>query len=353
MPGNSFGRLLSITTFGESHGAAVGVIVDGLPPGMEISEADIQTELNRRRPGQSELSTPRDEADRIAILSGIFEGRTTGVPLAMMLHNTNIRSSDYNDIADKFRPGHADFTYQAKYGLRDWRGSGRASGRETAARVAAGAIAKKWLKAKGVHILAWTQMAAGINCEGFDAEVIEKNPLRACDLKAAEKMAERIRRLMEQGDSAGGIIQCRVSGLPAGLGNPVFDKLEAELGHAILSIGAIRGFEIGAGFAATAMKGSEHNDAMNADGFISNHAGGVIGGISTGQELVFRAAVKPTSSISLPQSTRNIAGETVEIRTEGRHDPIICPRIVPVIEAMTALVLMDAWLIQAAQRGLK
>lgn len=351
MSGNSFGRYLTISTFGESHGAAVGVIVDGLPPGMEISEADIQVDLDRRKPGQSEFTTPRKEADKVSILSGVFEGRTTGVPLAMMLRNTNVKSADYSDIADKFRPGHADYTYWKKYGIRDWRGSGRASGRETAARVAAGAIARKWLKNKNVSILGWTQTGAGIECQGFDESFIEQNPFRACDREAAEKMAVRMQYLMEQGDSAGGIIQCQVRGLPPGLGSPVFDKLEAGLAGAMMNIGAVRGFEIGSGFAAAGMLGSQHNDGMDANGFLSNNAGGIIGGISTGQDIVFRVAVKPTSSITLPQSTRNLAGETVEIRTEGRHDPIICPRIIPVVEAMTALVLMDAWLAYRAQLG--
>ncbi len=351
MSANSFGRFLTITTFGESHGPAVGVIVDGLPPELEISEAEVQKEMDRRRPGQSDLTTPRKEADRIAFLSGIFEGKTTGAPMAMMLRNTNTRSSDYGDIVDKFRPGHADFTYLEKYGFRDWRGSGRASGRETAARVAAGAVARKWLSQQGVEILAFVKAAAGIECNSFDADVIEKNPMRACDPEAAEIMAVRVRELMEEGDSAGGIIECRVKGIPAGLGDPAFEKLEANLGKAVLSIGAVRGFEVGAGFAAAGMKGSEHNDQMDAQGFSSNNAGGIVGGISTGQEIIFRAAVKPTSSISLPQTTRNLAGETVEIRTEGRHDPIICPRIVPVIEAMTALVLMDHWMAQRALAG--
>lgn len=352
MPGSSFGRFLTITTFGESHGAAVGVVVDGLPPGLEISEAEVQKELDRRKPGQSDLTTPRKEADKVAFLSGTFEGKTTGTPMAMMLRNTNVRSADYGEIVDKFRPGHADFTYLQKYGFRDWRGSGRASGRETAARVAAGAVARKWLGEQGVEILAYVKTAAGIECTTFDAEVIEKNPMRACDALAAEKMAVRVRELIEIGDSAGGLIECRVTGLPPGLGDPVFDKLEADLGKAVLSIGAVRGFEIGAGFAAAGMTGSEHNDAMNSDGFLSNNAGGIIGGISTGQELIFRAAVKPTSSISVPQTTRNLKGDTVEIRTEGRHDPIICPRIVPIVEAMTALVLMDHWLGQRALRGI-
>ncbi len=352
MQGSSFGRFLTISTFGESHGNAVGVIMDGLPPGFEISESDIQVQLNRRRPGQSEFSTPRKEADRVSILSGVFEGRTTGTPLAMMLQNNNTRSEDYGDIVDKFRPGHADYTYLKKYGIRDWRGSGRASGRETSARVAAGAIARKWLKGKGFEILAWTQAAAGVVCKSFDASVIEQNPFRACDKEASEEMAAIVSQLMKEGNSAGGIIECRVTGMLPGLGNPVFDKLEAELGKAILSIGAIRGFEIGAGFAAAGMLGNEHNDQMNETGFLTNNAGGVVGGISTGQDLVFRAAVKPTSSISYPQTTRNIKGETVEIRTEGRHDPIICPRIVPVVEAMTALVLMNACIAQQAQCGM-
>ena len=268
-----------------------------------------------------------------------------------MLRNTNVRSGDYSDIVEKFRPGHADFTYREKYGVRDWRGSGRASGRETAARVAAGAVARKWLAQRGVNLLAWTAEAAGIQCESFDEAVIESNPMRACDLMAGQRMEARVKELMEVGDSAGGIIECRVTGLPPGLGNPVFDKLEANLGHGILSIGAIRGIEFGSGFSAAGMRGSQHNDAMDSQGFQSNHAGGIIGGISTGQPLIFRSAVKPTSSISVPQTTRNLAGETVEIVTEGRHDPIICPRIVPVVEAMASLVIMDSWLIQRGQRG--
>ncbi len=351
MSGNVFGHILRVSTFGESHGKGVGVVVDGFPPGMELSEADVQVQLNRRKPGQSAVSTPREEADRISFLSGIFEGRTTGTPIAMLLMNTNTRSEDYNTILDKFRPGHADYTYQEKYGFRDWRGSGRASGRETAARVAAGAAARKWLEQRGVKILAWTAAAAGISCETFNEHCIESNPLRACDPEAAKKMEARVEQLREQGDSAGGIVACRVTGLPSGLGDPVFDKLEAELGKGILSIGAVRGIEFGAGFAAAEMTGSEHNDPMDSNGFQSNSAGGILGGISTGQNVEFRLAVKPTSSISRPQTTRNMKGETVRIVTEGRHDPVICPRIVPVVEAMTALVLMDRWLIQQTLRS--
>ncbi|MCG8451928.1 MAG: chorismate synthase [Spirochaetales bacterium] len=351
MPGSSFGRFLKISTFGESHGPAVGVVVDGLPPGLEISEQDVQIQMDRRKPGQSDLTTPRTESDLVSFLSGVFEGKTTGAPMAMMLRNTNVRSRDYANIHERYRPGHADFTYDAKYGFRDWRGSGRASGRETAARVAAGAVARKWLEQFGVHILAWVDSAAGIHCESFDESVIESNPMRACDAQAAEKMAALVRELAEKGDSAGGTVRCRISGVPAGLGDPAFDKMEADLGKAMLSIGAVRGFEMGSGFAASEMQGSEHNDGMTAQGFLSNHAGGVIGGITTGQNIEFRTAVKPTSSISLPQKTRDKHGEEVEIRTEGRHDPIICPRIVPVIEAMAALTIMDHWLGQRALRG--
>ncbi|MCK5736520.1 MAG: chorismate synthase, partial [Spirochaetaceae bacterium] len=290
MSANTFGRFLTITTFGESHGEGVGVILDGLPPGLEITEAEVQKELDRRKPGQSDITTPRKEADIIAFLSGTFEGKTTGTPLAMMLRNTNTRSSDYGDIVDKFRPGHADFTYLKKYGIRDWRGSGRASGRETAGRVAAGAIARKWLSAQGVNILAYVKAAAGIECESFHPEVIEQNPIRACDPLAAVKIAVKIQELIKEGNSAGGIIECRINGLPPGLGDPVFEKLEANLGKAVLSIGAVRGFEIGAGFAAAGMTGREHNDQMDSNGFLSNNAGGIIGGISTGQEIIFRAA---------------------------------------------------------------
>jgi len=352
MPGSSLGHYLIISTFGESHGVGIGVIVDGIPPGLEISEEVVQKQLNRRKPGQSDITTSRSEADRVKILSGVFEGKSTGTPLAMLLYNSDVRSSDYEGIVKKFRPGHADYTYLKKYGFRDWRGSGRASGRETAARVAAGAIARRWLEERGVSILGFVRSAAGISCKTFDMDYIEKNPMRTCDRIAGQKMEARIRELIEIGDSAGGVIECRINGVPPGLGEPVFDKLEANLGKAILSIGAIRGFEIGAGFRAAEMRGSEHNDQMDSNGFRNNNAGGIIGGISTGQEIVFRAAVKPASSISLPQTTRNTDGETVDISTEGRHDPIICPRVVPVIEAMAAITLMDQWLGYRALRGI-
>jgi chorismate synthase len=271
----------------------------------------------------------------------------------MILHNTNTISSDYNDVKDKYRPGHADYSYQKKYGIRDWRGSGRASGRETAGRVAAGAVAKKILAERGITVGAYTKAAAGISCEKYVPEQIEKNPLRACDPDAAVRMAEVVERLIAEGNSAGGIIECRINGVPAGLGEPVFDKLEADLGKAILSIGAVKGFEIGEGFGAAGMFGTEHNDDMDASGFLTNHAGGITGGISTGQEIIFRAAVKPTASISSPQKTVDREGKETEIRTEGRHDPIICPRIVPVMEAMAALVLCDHLLRFEGQKALQ
>ena len=348
MPGSTFGHAFRVTTFGESHGGAVGVVVDGATPGREVSEADIQVQLDRRKPGQSDVTTPRPEPDTVHLLSGVFEGRTTGTPILMILYNQDARPGAYEAIRDLFRPGHADFTYLRKYGLRDWRGSGRASGRETAGRVAAGALARKLLEARGVSILAYTWRAAGVQCETIDPGQIEANPMRAPDADAAEEMVRRVLATREEGDSVGGIVECRVRGLPAGLGEPVFDKLDAELAHAMLSIGAVKGVEFGAGFAAADMRGSEHNDPMSPEGFLTNNAGGVLGGISTGEELVLRVAVKPTSSISRPQRTVNTCGEAAEIRTEGRHDPCICPRVVPVVEAMAALVLEDHFKRQAA-----
>lgn len=350
MAGSTFGDLFRITTFGESHGKGVGVIIDGVPPGIELNEQDIQKELDRRKPGQSEITTPRKEADTIHILSGIFEGKTTGTPIGLILYNQDQRSADYSEIKDLFRPGHADFTYLKKYGIRDYRGSGRASGRETAGRVAAGAVAKKVLKQKGVHITAYTWRAGGIQCSNRDLDVIEKNPMRACDMEAAAAMTQLVISLAKEGDSVGGIVECIVSGVTPGIGEPVFDKLDAELAKAILSIGAVKGIEFGAGFAAADMKGSEHNDSMNSRGFLSNNAGGILGGISTGEDIVFRIAVKPTSSISKAQNTVDINNTVKTIRTEGRHDPCICPRIIPVVESMTAIVLLDLYKKQEAMR---
>ncbi|WP_019637938.1 chorismate synthase [Paenibacillus fonticola] len=351
MAGNTFGEVFKITTFGESHGAAVGVIVDGVTPGVELTEAYIQAQMDRRKPGQSSVTTPRKEYDIISIKSGMFEGKTTGTPLFIMLENKDMRPEAYSDIQNAFRPGHADFTYLQKYGIRDHRGSGRASGRETAGRVAAGAVARKLLELRGVQVVAYTKELGGIRCETFNEEIIEQNAVRACDPDAAVRMIERVEELAAAGDSCGGIVECRIRGVKAGLGEPVFDKLDAELAKAMLSIGAVKGIEFGAGFAAADMLGSEHNDGMDASGFLSNNAGGILGGISTGNEIVFRIVVKPTSSISVPQQTMNIRGEEQEIVTIGRHDPSICPRIIPVVEAMACLVLEDHYKRQAAMLG--
>jgi len=348
MPGSSFGHLFKISTFGESHGGAVGVILDGAPPGLEISEVDIQKQLDRRKPGQSSVTTPRKEPDIIHLMSGVFEGKTTGTPILMILYNQDAKSQDYNDIMQMYRPGHADFTYLKKYGIRDHRGSGRASGRETSARVAAGAVARKLLEKRGVSVVAYTQRCAGISCETLDFDAIEKNPMRACDPVAAVKMVKIIEELAAEGDSVGGIVECRIRGVMPGLGEPVFDKLEADLAKAMMSLGSVKGFEIGLGFGCVDMKGSEHNDPMDIHGFKTNNAGGIIGGISSGEEIIFRVAVKPTSSISKEQNTIDLKGEERKIRTEGRHDPCICPRIVPVVEAMACLVLEDHYKRQAA-----
>ena len=341
MGGSMFGTLFRVSTFGESHGGAVGVVVDGMPAGIRLEAAEVQKELDRRKPGQSSVTTPRKESDEVEILSGIFEGQTTGSPVLLILYNTDARSHAYDDIKNLFRPGHADFTFLKKYGLRDWRGSGRASGRETAARVAAGVLAGKIIAQAGMMAKAWTTEAAGVVCSQEDLSVIESNPMRACDSRAAEEMVRRVESLAAKGDSAGGIIACRVTGVPVGLGEPVFDKLEADLAKAMLSIGGVKGFEIGAGFAVADMTGSQNNDPMNQQGFLSNNAGGVLGGISSGQDINFRIAVKPTSSISVAQQTVDINGQEREVRTEGRHDPCLCPRMVPVVEAMVNLVLAD------------
>ncbi|OZB95170.1 chorismate synthase [Paenibacillus sp. XY044] len=348
MPGSTFGERFKMTTFGESHGEAIGVIIEGVTPGIELNEEDIQVQMDRRKPGQSSVTTPRKEYDKVRILSGVFEGRTTGTPLSIMLNNTDMRPSAYDDIKDMFRPGHADFSYQKKYGIRDYRGSGRASGRETAGRVAAGAVARKLLERRGVSVMSYTTEIAGIRCNTFDPDAIERNPVRACDPEAAEKMIERIEQLAAEGDSCGGIVECRISGAPAGLGEPVFDKLDAELAKAMLSIGAIKGIEFGTGFRAASMLGSEHNDQMDENGFTTNHAGGIVGGISTGADIIFRVVVKPTSSISKPQRTVDMDGNEREITTIGRHDPCICPRVVPVIEAMACMVIEDHFKRQAA-----
>ncbi|MDP2654184.1 MAG: chorismate synthase [Candidatus Omnitrophota bacterium] len=355
MAGNSFGQLFRITTFGESHGPAIGVVIDGVPPGIDLTPEDIQKELDRRRPGQSKITTQRKESDRAEILSGIFEGKSTGTPLAILIRNEDQRSQDYANIKDVFRPGHADYTYQIKYGIRDYRGGGRSSGRETACRVAAGAVAKKILHYHHIQVLAYTLAVADVYAQKIDYSVIEKNLVRAPDMDAAERMIQKIEEARKDCDSLGGVIETVVKGCPAGLGDPVFDKLNARLAHAMLSIGTIRGIEFGTGFAATKMRGSAHNDAFcKTDRQIhtkTNHAGGILGGISNGEDILFRVAVKPPSSIAKNQDTVDISGEDVSVQVKGRHDPCICPRVVPVVEAMTAVTLADALLIQKSIRS--
>lgn len=347
MAGNQYGNYFRIMTFGESHGRAMGVVVDGVRPGLPIDPAIIQYELDRRRPGQSAMTTSRKEEDRVEILSGIFEGKTIGTPICMIIWNRDQRPGEYEAVRNLFRPGHAGYTYMAKFGVTDFRGGGRSSGRETASRVAAGAVAKGLLAKEGIQVVGYTREVAGIVCRSIDLGVIEKNPLRAADLDAAAEMEQAVLRAKEEGDSVGGIVEVLVRNVPAGLGDPVFDKLEAELGKALMSIGAVKGFEVGNGFAAARLKGSENNDAMYVDpatGKVrtrSNNAGGIAGGISNGEEIVLRIAVKPPSSIRKEQETVTVDLKPATISIEGRHDPCICPRIVPVAEAMVALTILD------------
>lgn len=349
MVGSIMGKLFTVSTFGESHGKSVGVVLDGCPSNIPLNEEDIQRELDRRRPGQSELTSPRKEKDRVEILSGLFQGVTTGTPICMAVFNRNTKPGDYEAIQNLYRPGHGDWTYQQKYGIRDYRGGGRSSARETIGRVCAGAVAKKVLAEQNVEVLGHVIQVGKVLATAFDPEFIEKNPVRCADPTVAEKMADQIRTVQDKGDSIGGIVEVRVTGLPAGIGEPVFDRLDANLARAILSIPAVKGIEFGTGFAAAEMTGSTHNDEMTARGFVSNHAGGVLAGISTGQDIVFRFPVKPTSSIRVPQRTVDKEGNEMEIITEGRHDPCIAPRVVPVAEAMTAIVLLDLWMQHKAQ----
>ncbi|PKL39103.1 MAG: chorismate synthase [Spirochaetae bacterium HGW-Spirochaetae-1] len=348
---NTFGEIVRVTTFGESHGAAVGAVLDGVAPGIDLSEDDIQAELNRRRPGQSRVSTPRDEKDRVHILSGIFEGKTTGTPICMLVYNEDQDSSKYDALRHVFRPGHADFSFWKKYGLRDHRGGGRSSGRETIGRVAAGAVARKMLGNEGIEICAYAEMIAGITGERVDYSFIEKNSVRAADPDKAAEMEEAIMAARKNRDSVGGIVRCIIKNCPAGLGDPVFGKLDARLSMAFFSIGAVKGVEIGAGFSAASMKGSENNDPMREGNFESNNAGGILGGISTGQDIVVRIAVKPTPSIAREQHTCDTADQDTVIAIEGRHDPCIVPRIIPVIESMAALVMLDSLRMQRCLRG--
>ena len=343
---NTFGDIIRLTTFGESHGPMVGAVLDGLPPGIHLDSEYIQRQLDRRRPGQSKVSTTRKESDRARIVSGVFEGRTTGTPIGILIKNKDSHSKDYGPLRELFRPGHADFTFWRKYGHRDHRGGGRSSGRETACRVAGGAIARQILEERGVTIRAYTREIGGVKAEEIRYEEIENNPVRCPDPAAAERMEAQIMSARQSGDSLGGMVQAEVSGLPAGLGDPIFAKLDARLAQAIVSIGAVKGVEFGAGFAVAGMRGSENNDEMRDMEFVSNNAGGVLGGISTGQPLVLRAAIKPTPSVSVLQKTCTTSGEDVDLEIEGRHDPCIAPRVVPVVECMIALVLLDAWEIQ-------
>ncbi len=357
---NSFGKLFTITTWGESHGGTIGVVVDGCPPGLPLSEADIQPDLDRRRPGQSDIVTPRKESDTVTLLSGVFEGRTTGTPLTMMVPNADQRPQHYEEMRAKFRPSHADFTYQQKYGLRDHHGGGRSSARETIGRVAAGAVAKKILHlAGGVDIRSFVSRIHDIAMPETDAfpgfEEVEANPVRCPHAETAARMVERIKEVKKKGDSVGGLIETRARGIPPGLGEPVFDRLEADLAKAMLSLPATKGFEIGSGFGGTLLTGSQHNDAFeSADGGprpATNRAGGVLGGISTGADLVFRVAFKPTATILQKQRTVDLEGRETELMGRGRHDPCVLPRAVPIVEAMTALVLLDHWMRHRAQCG--
>lgn len=347
MAGNTLGRSFCITTFGESHGKAIGVVIDGVRPGLPIDAAFIQRELDRRRPGQSVVTTQRRESDLVDILSGVFEGRTTGTPICMVIWNKDQRPEAYDRLKDVFRPGHAGYTYLAKYGVSDYRGGGRSSGRETAARVAAGAFAKSLLAREGIEIYGYTKSVGNIVAGTIDFTEIEKNPLRCPDPVAARKMERKILRVRKGGDSIGGVVEVIVKNPPVGLGEPVFDKLEADLAKALMSIGAIKGFEIGNGFRATRLLGSENNDPMYFDrktGRVrtrSNNAGGISGGISNGEDIVMRIAVKPPSSIAKEQETVTASGEATTISVRGRHDPCICPRVVPVAESMVALTLLD------------
>ena len=342
MSGNSIGKLFTVTTAGESHGAAYVAIVDGCPPGMALSEADIQPDLDRRKPGQSRHTTQRRESDEVKILSGVFEGKTTGTPIGLLIQNTDQRSQDYSKIMDRFRPGHADYTYLQKYGLRDYRGGGRSSARETAMRVAAGAVAKKYLHERyGVVIRGYLAQLGPIALELKDWNQVEHNPFFCPDPGKVAELEAYMDALRKEGDSVGARINVVASHVPIGLGEPVFDRLDADIAHAMMSINAVKGVEIGAGFDSVAQKGTFHRDEMTPQGFLSNHAGGILGGISTGQDVVVSIALKPTSSIRLPGRTVNVNGEAAEVITTGRHDPCVGIRATPIAEAMLAIVLMD------------
>ncbi len=352
MSGNTIGKLFTVTSFGESHGLAIGCVVDGCPPGMELSEADIQPDLERRRPGRSRHTTQRREMDEVQILSGVFEGKTTGTPIGLLIHNTDQRSKDYSDIAASFRPGHADYTYLQKYGIRDYRGGGRSSARETAMRVAAGAIAKKYLRERfGVVVRGYLSALGENRPEAFSWDPVEKNPFFWPCAEQVEALEAYMDALRKEGNSVGAEVTVVAEGVPPGWGEPVFDRLDADVAHALMSINAAKGVEIGAGFASVAQKGTEHRDEMTPEGFLSNNAGGILGGISSGQDIVARVAFKPTSSIRLGGQTVNTSGEACEVVTKGRHDPCVGIRAVPIAEAMLAIVLLDHALRHRGQNG--
>ncbi|MFO1407062.1 MAG: chorismate synthase [Steroidobacteraceae bacterium] len=351
MSGNTFGRLFTVTTFGESHGPALGCIVDGCPPGLPLDEQDIQNDVERRRSGTSKYTSQRREPDTVRILSGVFEGRTTGTPIGLLVQNEDQRSYDYEKIRDRFRPGHADYTYQLKYGFRDYRGGGRSSARETVMRVAAGAIARKWLSGQGVAIRGWLAQAGDVVIEPRDLDETDCNPFFCPDPDRVPDLEALIDRLRREGDSVGARVNVSATGVPPGLGEPVFDRLDADIAHAMMGINAVKGVEVGDGFRSVAQRGSEHRDELAPEGFLSNHAGGTLGGISSGQDIVVSLALKPTSSIVLPGRTIDLQGRPVEVSTTGRHDPCVGIRAVPIAEAMLALVLMDHWLRHRAQNA--
>ena len=351
MSGNTFGKLFTVTTFGESHGVALGCIVDGCPPGLEISEAEIQVDLDRRKPGQSRYTTQRREADQVRILSGVFEGRTTGTPIGLLIENTDQRSKDYSNIKDQFRPAHADYTYMQKYGVRDYRGGGRSSARETAMRVAAGAIAKKYLRQMGIEVRGYLSQLGPLKIETVDWNEIPNNPFFCPDAGKVAEMEDYMKALNKEGNSVGAKITVTATGMIPGLGEPIFDRLDADIAHGMMGINAVKGVEIGAGFACVEQKGTEHRDEITPEGFLSNNAGGVLGGISSGQDLVVNIALKPTSSLHIPGRSVDVHGNPVEVVTKGRHDPCVGIRATPIAEAMLALVLMDHVLRHRGQNG--
>ena len=352
MSGNSIGRLFTVTTFGESHGLALGGTVDGCPPNLALTEADLQFDLDRRKPGKSRHTTQRREPDQVKILSGVFEGKTTGTPIGLIIENTDQRSKDYSKIADRFRPGHADYSYQHKYGFRDYRGGGRSSARETAIRVAAGAIAKKFLKEQlGVEVKGYLAQLGPIKISPVDWSIVDDNPFFCPDPNKVEELETYMDALRKKGDSIGAKVNVIASHVPPGLGEPIFDRLDAELAHALMSINAVKGVEIGGGFDCVESLGTEFRDEITPEGFLSNHAGGILGGISTGQDIVASIALKPTSSLHLPGRSINTAGEAVEVITTGRHDPCVGIRATPIAEAMMAITLMDHFLRHRAQNA--